>query len=301
MPSKKYQLEIFGLMKDAEFYQAKVTAEGLYQKSDSEFFKPICKGMMEYQWLQFLEGKKQEKGGELWSYSGTTLVFVDKVLLGPAEEFIKWAGDKHDYQEFRPLPLFYALAKEEYKDYLKSTKHYYVYLDVSIGKEKNGRLLIELFNDKLPKTCDNFMQLCIGDTCENAKHDPPLKLAYKDSLFHRIVKNGWIQGGDIVHGKGDGGWSIYGETFEDENYSVANNTRGIVGMANKGRHSNASQFFITLQPTPWMDCQYVSFGEVVEGLKVLDKLENVPTYNERPMSECMIYDCGVLDVDNLYT
>lgn len=67
-------------------------------------------------------------------------------------------------------------------------------------------------------------------------------------------------GTDILHGRGDGGESVFGDVFEDENYAVPHNTRGILGMANKGRHTNASQFYITLQPTPWMDTQYVAFG-----------------------------------------
>lgn len=65
---------------------------------------------------------------------------------------------------------------------------------------------------------------------------------------------------DILHGRGDSGESIYGELFEDENFSLSHSTRGMLGMANKGRHTNASQFYVTLQPTPWMDCSYVAFG-----------------------------------------
>ena len=67
---------------------------------------------------------------------------------------------------------------------------------------------------------------------------------------------------DILHGRGDSGESIFGETFEDETFAIPHNRRGILGMANKGRHTNASQFYVTLQPTPWMDCKFVAFGWV---------------------------------------
>ncbi|KAG7239221.1 hypothetical protein INR49_029974, partial [Caranx melampygus] len=83
--------------------------------------------------------------------------------------------------------------------------------------------------------------------------------------------------------KGDGGESIYGPTFEDESFAISHSKRGILGMANKGPHSNASQFYITLQPTPWMDRTYVAFGlQVVEGVDVLKRLEEATTCNERP-------------------
>nr|XP_021526156.1 peptidyl-prolyl cis-trans isomerase-like 6 [Aotus nancymaae] len=97
---------------------------------------------------------------------------------------------------------------------------------------------------------------------------------------------------DIVSGKGDNGESIYGPTFEDENFSVPHNKRGVLGMANKGRHSNGSQFYITLQATPYLDRKFVAFGQLIEGTEVLKQLELVPTENERPIPMCRIIDSG---------
>ncbi|XP_037700427.1 probable inactive peptidyl-prolyl cis-trans isomerase-like 6 isoform X2 [Choloepus didactylus] len=121
-----------------------------------------------------------------------------------------------------------------------------------------------------------------------------IRLHYKGSIFHRIVRNGWIQGGDIEAGKGDGGESIFGATFEDENFSIPHNKRGILGMVNKGRHSNGSQFYITLQPAPYLDRKYVAFGQLIEGTEVLKQLELIPTENERPVQKCLIFDSGDL-------
>jgi len=173
-------------------------------------------------------------------------------------------------------------------------------MDIAVGHDKIGRLLIELFSERLPKTCKNFLELCLGSRTEAERHDPPLKLWYKNSIFHRIVPNGWIQGGDIEEGKGIGGESIYGPFFEDEDFSIPHAKRGIVGMANRGRHTNGSQFFITLQPAPWMDTKYVAFGQVIEGARVLDELEKQETFNERPKSQCVILDCGLFDVKGLW-
>ncbi|XP_059897540.1 probable inactive peptidyl-prolyl cis-trans isomerase-like 6 isoform X2 [Gadus macrocephalus] len=166
-------------------------------------------------------------------------------------------------------------------------------MDIDIRSEGIGRLVFELFSNVCPKTCKNFRALCTG---ELGLSQGGLMLGYRGSLFHRVVPNGWIQGGDISPaGKGDGGESIYGPYFEDESFAISHNKRGILGMANQGPHSNRSQFYITMQPAPWMDKSYVAFGQLVEGTDFMKKLEEVPTCNERPKQDCRVADCGVLE------
>ncbi|XP_036727555.1 probable inactive peptidyl-prolyl cis-trans isomerase-like 6 isoform X6 [Balaenoptera musculus] len=148
-----------------------------------------------------------------------------------------------------------------------------------------------LYCDTCPKTCKNFQILCTGKA---GFSQSGIRLHYTGSIFHRVVRNGWIQGGDIVAGRGDGGESIYGPTFEDENFSIPHNKRGVLGMVNKGRHSNGSQFYITLQAAPYLDRKYVAFGQLIEGTDVLHQLELVPTENERPIQQCVIIDSGEL-------
>ncbi|KAK2890121.1 hypothetical protein Q8A73_018421 [Channa argus] len=153
-------------------------------------------------------------------------------------------------------------------------------MDIEIAGEAVGRLLFELFSDICPKTSKNFEALCTG---EQGLSQSGLTLCYKGCLFHRVVPNGWVQGGDISpKRKGNGGESIYGPTFEDESFAVSHWKRGTLGMANKGPHTNGSQFYITLQPTQWMDKTYVAFGQVVEGFDILRRLEDATTCNERP-------------------
>lgn len=257
--------------------------------------------MLEYEWVAFMEAKTKSVGGELWSFNAEVIVFEGNTLIGDYEKFMKWTETNYQYTDYRPLPLWHAMAKEKYKAHLLESKHQFVYLDIHVSSEPVGRLLIELYSDKCPKTCGNFLELCRGGQMEHEKHDSPLELTYKKSIFHRIVPNGWIQGGDFVTQKGTGGQSIYGALFEDENFSVPHNKRGVVGMANKGRHTNSSQFYITLQPTPWMDSKYVAFGQVIEGINALKILEDQETYNERPKKTCLIADCGIFDVEKLWT
>ncbi|XP_044177767.1 peptidyl-prolyl cis-trans isomerase-like isoform X2 [Acropora millepora] len=267
MAAEKRTISAIGLLKDVEFHMVKAAAE---------------------------EMKK-----EVWGFKEDVITFLDDELIGGHEQFLKWAMGNHGYKDFRPLPLWHAMAKETYKNYLLETGHEFLYMDVEVNHERVGRLVIELFSERLPRTCCNFRELCLGTNTETERHDPPLKLWYKDSIFHRVVPNGWIQGGDIEGGKGTGGESIYGPLFEDEDFSIPHSKRGIVGMANKGRHTNGSQFYITLQPAPWMDTKYVAFGQVIEGSKVLAALEEQETFNERPKTLCVIADCGLFDVEKL--
>ncbi|KFV64259.1 Peptidyl-prolyl cis-trans isomerase-like 6, partial [Dryobates pubescens] len=148
---------------------------------------------------------------------------------------------------------------------------------------------LQLFSDVCPRTCANFRALCAGGA--KSLRDGR-ELTYKDSAFHRLLKGWWIQGGDIVTGKGGGGESIYGPTFEDESFAISHKGRGVLGMANQGRHSNSSQFYITFQPAPYLDRRYVAFGQLIEGTEVLQRLEDVPTCNERPTVACRIVQCG---------
>lgn len=298
--AKRIKITVFGQLKAVEFHLVKGVAQQLQQKVPQFFDEPFAVGLLECDWVTFQNAKKKELKGEMWGFRENVLTFVDNELIGGHEEFLEWAEQNYDYKDFRPLPLWHALMKESYKNYLLDTAHDFVYMDIAIGNEIVGRLVIELFNNRVPKTCNNFKELCKGDSLESERHEPPLKLSYKSSLIHRVVPNGWIQGGDFEGGRGVGGESIYGPVFEDEDFSIPHNKRGILGMANKGRHTNGSQFYITLQPAPWMDTKYVAFGQVIEGADVLDKLEATETYNERPKLSCKIADCGLWDANSIW-
>ncbi|XP_033090742.1 probable inactive peptidyl-prolyl cis-trans isomerase-like 6 isoform X4 [Trachypithecus francoisi] len=263
--------------------------QNLKNNHPSKFEDPILVPLQEFAWQQYLQEKKRELKNETWEYSSSVMSFVDGQFLGDALDLQKWAHEVWDIVDIKPSALYDALTEDFSMKFLRDTKHDFVFLDICIDSSLIGRLIFELYCDVCPKTCKNFQVLCTGKAGFSQRG---IRLHYKDSIFHRIVRNGWIQGGDIVYGKGDNGESIYGPTFEDENFSVPHNKRGVLGMANKGRHSNGSQFYITLQATPYLDRKFVAFGQLIEGTEVLKQLELVPTENERPIHMCRITDSG---------
>ncbi|BFZ09205.1 hypothetical protein BsWGS_12244 [Bradybaena similaris] len=290
-----YKISLFGLINDVNFIKAKSCVEDLQRKNPKAFPNPVILGMLQFDWDIFIDQKRKELRGEVWSFNEKAIAFVNGELIGGPDDLIGWAENEHNFEEYRPEALYYTLTEEAYTSKLNSQKHDHVFLDVAISGEFIGGLVIELYSDIAPKTCANFLQLCSGEKGES--QETGYRLCYENSIFHRIVKNGWIQGGDIYEGRGNGGESVYGNVFEDENFILKHNERGIVGMANRGRHSNGSQFYITLQPCPWMDAKFVAFGKVIEGTQVLKKIEEQETTNERPNAEIKIVKSGVINYE----
>lgn len=164
-----------------------------------------------------------------------------------------------------------------------------VFFDILIGKNKAGRVVMELFSDVTPKTAENFRALCTGEKGIGNAGKP---LHYKGSAFHRIIPSFMCQGGDFTRGNGTGGESIYGTKFEDENFKLKHTEPGLLSMANAGRNTNGSQFFITTVNTPWLDGKHVVFGKVVDGYSVVKAMENVGSESGKPSTQVVIEDCG---------
>ena len=162
------------------------------------------------------------------------------------------------------------------------------YFNIKVGEKEPQKIVFELFDDEAPKTCKNFRYLCSKSVLDKDQAD------YKNTIFHRVIKDFMIQGGDTTNFDGTGGKSIYGDKFEDENFNLSHNQPGLLCMANSGPNTNGSQFYITLKSTPWLDNKHVVFGIVSKGYDVVKEIENVECdENDCPNVKIEIIECGL--------
>ncbi|CAF1222850.1 unnamed protein product [Didymodactylos carnosus] len=167
---------------------------------------------------------------------------------------------------------------------MKNEMNPVVYFEIEIDDDPRGRLVMELFQHALPRTAQNFLALTTNQ----------LGYGYRLSYFHRIIPGFMAQAGDFERSDGTGGYSIYGDKFEDEGFMFRHDRPGLLSMANSGPHTNGSQFFVTFVPCPHLDNKHVVFGQLIQGFHLLKDLEMSGSDGGEVTREVKIADSGRL-------
>merc|ERR1719204_2120093 len=163
-----------------------------------------------------------------------------------------------------------------------------VFFRVSADGQDLGQITMELFDEVVPRTARNFKEIATGEA----------GFSYTNSIFHRVIPNFMLQGGDFENFDGTGGQSIYGRNFQDENFLVKHGSPGLLSMANSGKDTNGSQFFITTVKTPWLDGKHVVFGRVDDqaSYDIVKQIESLGSPDGKTSKQIMITNSGVIQV-----
>lgn len=191
------------------------------------------------------------------------------------------------------LPAYFAYEWFETQRKVRQYKSHIgdkVFFDIGIGKWYAGRIMIGLYTEQVPLTCENFLQLCKGYQIKDKV------LGYRNTFFHQIKPGAAVVGGDVLTGTGKThGISIYGEAFPDENFDMEFLREGDVAMINWGKNTNTSQFMITLNSQRYLYGHHVVFGTVLKGMRVVREMGEMGTRVGRPAVPIRILQCGVLE------
>jgi len=282
--STPVHLVVAGVVDDPQFHHCKSIVEMLAKER-----KDVTSGalpMFEFDWQQYLQEQKLILGGDAFNHqSSAPLVFYNKTeYVGSLDELKTFANATYQIKDQKKTKDFEEIANDEYTKMKAATGHSFCFFEIQIGEELSPqKVVIELFSDEsaCPRTCTAFLGLCNADEGKG----------YKGTKFHRVVRDGWVQGGDfMVDGKELPG------TIADESFMISfGSSAGIVGLANEGDvHTNRSQFFITMKPMPSLDGKYVAIGRVVSGFQTVKSIEAAELVNEAPVLDCVVKDCGVV-------
>ncbi|XP_023946382.2 peptidyl-prolyl cis-trans isomerase 1-like [Bicyclus anynana] len=266
---------IIGDRVNKNFIQCVNLVKELHKYRRKIFDAPIIKGLTTVEWPKAWNDLKLQYGGIAYCLQNPVAVLINDKFLGGDEELKEMIESRYDYH----FNLnYFQEGVDSFVNYIRSSGRPCAYMHISINYEHTGTLIFMLYADIVPYTCENFLRLC---ECKRG--------GYAGTPVHRIVKDGWIQ---------CGGFGLKSTDLNCENFIVPHDRRGVLCMANEARDVDCStQFFVLLQPAPWMANKYVAFGQLIEGESTLKDIESVPTFYESPTSAIKIEKAGVLNLE----
>ncbi|KAL0838794.1 hypothetical protein ABMA28_016836 [Loxostege sticticalis] len=273
--AERTKFTVIGDRVTKEFIYCVHLVKGLHKYRWKKFDVPTIRGVNTVEWPDVWRSLKVQYGGLAHCLKSSVAVLVDDKFLGGENELKELVESKYIYHL---IIDYWSEAIAGFASYIRCSGRSCAYMHIAINDEPIGTLIFMLYSDIVPYTCENFLRLC-----------KETRGGYSGTPIHRIVKDGWIQGG---------GFGLKNTDLNCENFNVPHDRRGVLCMANSGRHIDCStQFFVLLQPAPWMAYRYVAFGQLIEGEETLKKIEAVPTWYESPSSTIIIYKAGIFNME----
>ncbi|XP_069359485.1 uncharacterized protein [Maniola hyperantus] len=277
IPHKKIltKFTIIGDRVHKDFIHSVNLVEDLHKYHRKIFDAPIIRGVSTVEWPKVWNELKLQHRGIAYYLQSPVAVFIDDKFLGGDKELRELLGSRFDFH----LNLdYYREGVGNFVNFVRSSGRPCAYMHISINYEHAGTLIFMLYADLVPNTCENFLRLC-----------ETKRGGYSGTPVHRIVKDGWIQ---------CGGFGLKSTDLDCENFIIPHDRRGVLCMANNGRHVDCStQFFVLLQSAPWMAHKYVAFGQLIDGDSTLKMMDSVETFYESPTVPVIIEKAGVLNLE----
>lgn len=307
MPTR---FEVYGSNGDTDTYLAESLAQKISKDcgtADDEI-TVIFEAFLEVDFVRKLKDLERQYGGSMLLHKATHVIIRDGVYLGTFGALKALAVSEYkieDMEHFGNTIVVNRRSREEFQACVLAVGRPCVYIDFVDGSKSKrnpdqegtptpvyGRLIVELFTDRAPLACENFIKLCTGE----AGATEEAKLHYVGCPVHRVVPGGWIQCGDIVAGTGKSSLSAIGDNgrLADETLTCdfSEPLGGIVGYSTSEPHSIGSQFFITLGKCDWMNGCFEGFGRVIQGYSTLKAIETAPLLNQRPAQSIVVAEAG---------
>jgi peptidyl-prolyl cis-trans isomerase-like 6 len=276
----KFSIYVYGKYQDPLFQMYKKAAETL----SNERLDVIAKieGMFDSQYEQKLRYLVDIYGGGfVQAKPSSALVYCetddDKVLYFLNERrFFDWCTKRFKYEDNTRLIFYKHLGNKALQAVRSSSGRSYCALGFAIGDETPEVVHLELFDEECPVLVKNFLDLLASPK-------------FDGHPVHRIKAGAWVQAGDLVDGSGRNSEAAKGGYVRHESFTIPHDRGGLLGMANQGKDSNGSQFYITVKELPFLNGKSVIFGRVVGGMRTIMKLSKVKTQNERPVQEVKVH------------
>ena len=286
---KKEKITVVGKIGDVNFEKAKTCV--LFLEQQNEHVTAEIISLFDTQWDEYIKRVAFEKEDPEFSAHRTApLAFTnDTTYIGGIDQLLNWALLNYRYVD--NTKLYKKKAAMLCKKVFNESVRKFAFLEILIQDEEKHTVIIELFNDIVPKTVENFFRLCIGNT----KNNKGKQLTYTGTHVRRVIPGVFVEAGNLEDIGVSEHSSIYQGEFADEGFEVKHDSVGLVGMSKRSGypHTNQCQFYVTLgAPLSFLDNKCVLFGRVIQGMRVFKVVERLETLNQKPLVEVTIAASG---------